>query len=54
MNFKTTKERIIYESLRLFSEKGYDGVSMREIAAAVEIKAASLYAHFDGKDEAAL
>ena len=29
MNFKTTKERIIYESLRLFSEKGYDGVSMR-------------------------
>ena len=50
MNFKTTKERIIYESLRLFSEKGYDGVSMREIAAAVEIKAASLYAHFDGKE----
>ena len=50
MNFKTTKERIIYESLRLFSEKGYDGVSMREIAAAVEIKAASRYAHFDGKE----
>ena len=50
MSFKTTKERIIYESLRLFSEKGYDGVSMREIAAAVEIKAASLYAHFDGKE----
>ena len=50
MNFKTTKERIIYESLRLFSEKGYDGVSMREIAAAVEIKAASLYAHFDGNN----
>ena len=50
MSFRTTKERIIYESLRLFSEKGYDGVSMREIAAAVEIKAASLYAHFDGKE----
>lgn len=49
MTFKTTKERIIYESLRLFSEKGYDGVSMREIAATVDIKAASLYAHFDGK-----
>ena len=62
MSFRTTKERIIYESLRLFSEKGYDGVSMREIAAAVEIKAASLYAHFEGSylsgdcghDEAAL
>lgn len=51
MNFETTKERIIYESLRLFSEKGYDGVSMREIAAAVEIKAASLYAHFKGKED---
>lgn len=51
MNFETTKERIIYESLKLFSEKGYDGVSMREIAAAVEIKAASLYAHFKGKED---
>ena len=50
MNFNSTKERIIYESLRLFSEKGYDGVSMREIAAAVDIKAASLYAHFKGKE----
>lgn len=50
MNFKTTKERIIYESLVLFSQKGYEGVSMREIAAAVEIKAASLYAHFSGKE----
>ena len=50
MSFRTTKERIIYESLRLFSEKGYDGFSMRQIAAAVEIKAASLYAHFDGKE----
>ena len=50
MNFNSTKERIIYESLRLFSEKGFDGVSMREIAAAVDIKAASLYAHFKGKD----
>ena len=50
MNFNSTKERIIYESLRLFSEKGFDGVSMREIAAAVDIKAASLYAHFKGKE----
>ena len=50
MNFNSTKERIIYESLRLFSEKGYDGVSMREIAAAVDIKAASLYVHFKGKE----
>ncbi len=47
----TTKEKIIFESLRLFSGKGYDGVSMREIAAAVGIKGASIYNHFKGKDE---
>lgn len=46
----STKEKIVYESLRLFSERGYNGVSMREIAAAVNIKAASLYVHFKGKD----
>ena len=47
----TTKERIVYESLKLFSQKGYDGVSMREIAAAVGIKGASIYNHFTGKDD---
>ncbi len=47
----TTKEKIIYESLRLFSQKGYDGVSMREIASAVGIKGASIYNHFSGKEE---
>lgn len=47
----TTKERIVYESLRLFSNKGYDGVSMREIAAAVGIKGASIYNHFKGKED---
>lgn len=46
----TTREKIIFESLRLFSEKGYDGVSMREIAAAVGIKGASIYNHFKGKE----
>lgn len=47
----TTKEKIIGESLKLFSQKGYDGVSIREIAAAVGIKGASLYNHFKGKEE---
>lgn len=47
----TTKEKIVFESLRLFSQKGYDGVSMREIAAAVGIKGASIYNHFKGKEE---
>ena len=47
----TTKEKIIFESLRLFSQKGYDGVSMREIATVVGIKGASIYNHFKGKEE---
>lgn len=47
----TTKEKIIQESLRLFSSRGYDGVSMREIAAAVGIKGASIYNHFKGKED---
>lgn len=47
----TTKKKIIFESLKLFSSKGYDGVSMREIAAAVGIKGASLYNHFKGKED---
>lgn len=46
----STKDRILYESLKLFSEKGFNGVSMREIASKVNIKAASLYTHFKGKD----
>lgn len=41
----TTKERILKESLTLFSEKGYSDVSVGEIAGAVGIKAPSLYKH---------
>lgn len=46
----STREKIIFESLRLFSEKGYNGVSMREIASAVGIKGASIYNHFKSKE----
>lgn len=45
-----TKDRIIQEALKLFAAKGYDGVSMRQIAAAVGIQAASLYSHYAGKE----
>lgn len=47
----TTKERIFEVALDLFAQKGYDAVSMREIAEAVGIKKASLYSHFSSKDE---
>lgn len=48
---KSTKQRILEETLKLFAQKGYEGVSMREIAAAVGIKGASIYNHFRGKEE---
>lgn len=44
-----TKDRIRLESLKLFSEKGYDAVSVAEIAAAIGIKAPSLYKHYSSK-----
>lgn len=46
-----TKETIIYHALTLFSDTGYEGVSMRDIACAVGIKAASLYNHFKSKED---
>lgn len=45
----TTKEKILYEALDLFSVKGYDAVSMRDIAARVVVKESSLYNHFSSK-----
>ena len=47
----TTKERISDEALTLFSENGYDGTSVEQIAEKVGIKAPSLYKHFKGKED---
>lgn len=47
----STKEKIIYESLRLFSTKGFNAISVRDIAKAVGIKASSLYNHFKNKQD---
>lgn len=46
-----TKETILTEALTLFADRGFDGVSMRDIAAAVGIKAASLYNHYKSKED---
>ena len=46
-----TKERITEEALKLFAEHGYKGTSVKQIADAVGIKDASLYKHFDSKQE---
>jgi TetR/AcrR family transcriptional regulator, biofilm operon repressor len=49
--FMNTKEKIIYESLTLFSTKGFNDISVRDIAKAVGIKASSLYNHFKNKQD---
>lgn len=49
MRGKDTKERIVEEAFALFASRGFHAVSVRDIAAAVGIKDASLYNHFSGK-----
>lgn len=49
MKNEDTKKIILKKALELFSESGYDAVSVGEIARAVEIKAPSLYNHFPSK-----
>ena len=46
-----TKQRILKEALHLFSQKGYEAVSVEQIADAVGIKAPSLYKHYKGKQD---
>ena len=49
MKQEDTKQKILDKALELFSEYGYDSVSVGQIAQAVGIKAPSLYNHFPGK-----
>ncbi len=49
MKQEDTKRKILEKALELFAEKGYDSVSVGEIANAVGIKAPSLYNHYNSK-----
>ncbi|MCB6313110.1 TetR/AcrR family transcriptional regulator [Gordonibacter pamelaeae] len=49
MRDRDTKGRIVEAAFGLFAERGYHAVSVRDIAAAVGVKDASLYNHFPGK-----
>ncbi len=44
------KQRIFDVSVDLFSEYGYDGVSIRQIASEVGIKESSIYNHYKSKE----
>ncbi|MFB4424276.1 TetR/AcrR family transcriptional regulator [Streptomyces sp. QL37] len=46
----TRREQILREAARLFAERGFHGVGVDEIGAAVGISGPGLYRHFPGKD----
>lgn len=48
---RKTREEILDLSAPLFAQHGYDGVSMRDVAAAVGLTQAALYYHFADKDQ---
>ena len=48
---KPTQQKIFKIAIELFSQKGYSGVSIREIAKAVGIKESSIYNHYKNKDQ---
>lgn len=49
-NAEKTKERILNAAERLFSERGIDGVSLRQIASAASVQLALLSYYFRNKD----
>lgn len=47
----STKEKILGTSLRLFAERGFEAVSVRDIADDIGIGNSALYKHFENKQE---
>jgi AcrR family transcriptional regulator len=46
-----TRDRILDVALELFTEQGFDGTSLREIAERLGVTKAALYYHFESKDD---
>jgi len=47
---RQTKTRLLDAAERLFAERGYEEVSVRELAAAAEVNVAAVNYHFQGKE----
>lgn len=45
------KDKILAEATRLFVARGYNGISMREIAEALNVSKAALYYHYRNKQD---
>lgn len=48
---KDTKERILAAALDMFSQNGYAGTNIRELAASLGLVKSGLYKHFKSKEE---
>ncbi|MDJ0850036.1 MAG: TetR/AcrR family transcriptional regulator [Myxococcota bacterium] len=46
-----TRERILDAAEEIFAERGFDGTTLRDVAARVGLRNPSLYNHFDSKDD---
>ncbi|GAB5602261.1 TetR/AcrR family transcriptional regulator [Thermus sp. FJN-A] len=46
-----TKDRILEEAAKLFTEKGYEATSVQDLAQALGLSKAALYHHFRSKEE---
>ena len=46
-----TRQRILNVALDLFTEQGYDGTSLREIAEQLGVTKAAIYYHFESKED---
>ena len=51
MKTPNRKQEILKTAARLFKEKGYTAVTMRDLATEIGVKAASLYNHISSKEE---
>ena len=47
----TTRDRILEEAAKLFTEKGYEATSVQDLAQALGLSKAALYHHFGSKEE---
>ncbi|MGM0583728.1 MAG: TetR/AcrR family transcriptional regulator [Pseudomonadota bacterium] len=45
-----TRQQILTAAAQLFSEKGYEGTTLRDVAERVSLRPASVYYHFDSKE----
>ena len=47
---KDTKERILMAALELFSQKGYEGTNIRELATSLGLVKSGIYKHYESKE----